>query len=54
MKKAELHPTIQGLSTQTKAAVRVVYQKMAKKKRKRAGDLAIKHSFQRNKLIANM
>ena len=40
MKKAELHPTIQGLSTQTKAAVWIVYQKMAKKKRKRAEDLA--------------
>ena len=41
-------------SLKTKPAVWAVYQKMAKKKRKRAWDLAVTDYFQGNKLLANM
>ena len=38
----------------TKPAVWAVYQKIAKKKRKRAWDVAMKDYFQGNKLIASL
>ena len=38
----------------TKPAVWAIYQKIAKKKRKRAWDVAMKDYFQGNKLIANL
>ena len=38
----------------TKPAVWAVYQKIAKRKRKRAWDVAMKDYFQGSKLIANM
>jgi hypothetical protein len=41
-------------SLKTKPAVWAVYQKIAKKKRKRAWDVAMKDYFQGSKLIANM
>jgi hypothetical protein len=43
---------VQGLKT--KPAMWAVYQKIAKRKRKRAWDVAMKDFFQGSKLIANM
>jgi hypothetical protein len=43
---------VKGLQTQP--AVWAVYQKIAKKKHKRAWDVAMKDYFQGNKLIANL
>jgi hypothetical protein len=39
-------------SAKTKPAVWAVYQKLAKKKRKRAWDLAVKDYFQKNNLVS--
>ena len=41
-------------SAKTNPAVWSVYQKVAKKKRKRAWDVAVKDYFEGNKLIANL
>jgi hypothetical protein len=41
-------------SLKTKPAVWAIYQKIAKKKHKRAWDVAMKDYFQGSKLIANM
>jgi hypothetical protein len=49
-KKAVKH--VQNLKT--KPAVWAVYQKIAKKKRRRAWDVAMKDYFQGSKLIANL